>query len=52
MFYYKIIGNKKVYTLDSKNSQSAAPAKYSVEDAFSSQRITMKMRHKIFPFDS
>lgn len=51
MLYYRIVDGKRVYTLDPADAESAAPARYSVGDKFSQERIAMKMRYKIFPFD-
>lgn len=51
MLYYRIVDGKRVYTLDPTDAENAMPARYSVGDKFSPERIAMKMRHKIFPFD-
>ena len=51
MIYYKIVDGKKIYTLSEKDSEPAIPAKYSVQDPFSDERIAMKRRFAIFPFD-
>lgn len=51
MFYYRVENGKRIYTLNPEGAESVCPAKYSVEDKFSQERIAMKMRHKIFPFD-
>lgn len=51
MFYYRVVDGRRVYTLDAVDAESAAPAKYSVGDRFSPERIAMKMRYRIFPFD-
>lgn len=51
MFYYRIENGKRVYTMNPEGAESACPTKYSVEDKFSQERITMKRRHGIFPFD-
>ncbi|ELA40985.1 uncharacterized protein VICG_01944 [Vittaforma corneae ATCC 50505] len=51
MLYFKIENGKRVYTLNPENAECAKPAKYSIEDKFSEQRIIMKTRYKIFPFD-
>jgi len=52
MIYYRMENNTKKYTLSHENSESAIPAKYSTEDKFSEERIEMKRRYKIFPFDN
>jgi rRNA maturation protein Nop10 len=51
MFYFKIVDGKKTYTLSEKDAEPVIPAKYTVEDRFSNERIKMKLRHKIFPFN-
>lgn len=51
MFYYRVENGVRRYTLNPENAESVAPAKYSTEDRFSSERVTMKRRHGIFPFD-
>jgi rRNA maturation protein Nop10 len=51
MIYYRMEGGERRYTLDPKDGELAQPAKYSVGDQFSRQRIEMKRRYKIFPFD-
>jgi len=51
MLYIRVENGKKVYTLNPEDAEAAYPAKYSIEDKFSEQRIEMKKRHGIFPFD-
>lgn len=50
MIFCSIENGERRYTLNPEGSQSASPAKYSVEDKFSSERIVMKKRYGIFPF--
>ncbi|KAL6121032.1 hypothetical protein NUSPORA_02124 [Nucleospora cyclopteri] len=52
MIFYRLDENgKRIYTLSEENTYPAAPAKYSVQDEYSQDRIKMKTRYKIFPFD-
>lgn len=51
MIYFKMVDGKKIYTLSNVDSELAMPAKYSVEDKFSMERIEMKKRYNIFPFN-
>lgn len=51
MLYFKIVDKKRVYTLKEEDSECANPAKYSVEDKFSKERIEMKKRYMIYPFN-
>lgn len=49
--YYKLVDNRRVYTLNPKDAESAHPAKYSIEDKMSKYRIEIKKRYSIKPFD-
>ncbi|EOB14914.1 H/ACA ribonucleoprotein complex subunit 3 [Nosema bombycis CQ1] len=49
--FYKIIDNLKIYTLEEEGTESAHPARFSPEDKFSKQRIEIKRRFKIRPFE-
>ena len=51
MIHAKIENGEKKYTLKNSDSVVAVPAKYSVGDQYSKERIIMKKRFKIFPFD-
>ena len=50
MIYYRIVEGKRVYTLDKEN-ETVNPAKFSTDDKYSDERIEMKKRFGIFPFD-
>lgn len=52
MIYFKLVDMKRVYTLNPENAECAYPAKYSTEDKYSNERIRMKKRHQLFPFDN
>lgn len=51
MLFYRLIGNRRAYTLNPEGAEVAAPAKYSVEDKFSAERVALKIKYQIFPFD-
>ena len=46
-----MIEGQRKYTLQEEGSESVNPAKYSVDDKFSEERIEMKKRFGIFPFN-
>lgn len=50
MIYFRIVNGKRIYTLE-KGNEAVSPAKYSTEDHFSEERIEMKKRFGIFPFE-
>ncbi|KAI4292047.1 H/ACA ribonucleoprotein complex subunit 3 [Pancytospora philotis] len=50
MIYYRTENGERRYTLEPEGAEAAVPAKYSVEDKFSAERIELKKRHGIFPF--
>lgn len=45
-----MVDGKRVYTMNGENAESVLPAKYSVDDKYSAERIEMKKRHNIYPF--
>jgi H/ACA ribonucleoprotein complex subunit 3 len=51
MIYFRIENGERKYTLQEQCSESVNPAKYSVDDKFSAERIEMKKRFGIFPFN-
>lgn len=50
--FYRLEDGKRVYTLDDHNTLSAHPARFTVEDKFSKERIAVKKRFAIPPFDA
>ena len=51
MFYYVLENGARRYTMRPESAMSVLPAKYSVEDRFSAERVEMKKRCGIYPFD-
>lgn len=49
--FYRIENGSRVYTLDEKNTFNAHPAKFSLEDRFSRERVIVKKRFAISPFN-
>ncbi|KAH9410897.1 hypothetical protein HK407_09g14920 [Ordospora pajunii] len=52
MLFYRVVDGQRVYTLNEEGSCNAHPAKFSVEDRFSRQRISTKVKFQIPPFNS
>ncbi|AHL30144.1 Nop10p-like RNA-binding protein [Encephalitozoon intestinalis ATCC 50506] len=49
--FYRLKDGERVYTLSEEDSFSAHPAKFTIEDKFSKERITIKKRFNIPPFN-
>lgn len=49
--FYNLVDGKRVYTLNKEGAMSAHPARFSVEDKFSKQRIEIKRRYNLSPFN-
>ncbi|UYI27088.1 H/ACA ribonucleoprotein complex subunit 3 [Encephalitozoon cuniculi] len=50
--FYRLKDGARVYTLDENGTFSAHPAKFTVEDSFSKERIAIKRRFAIPPFNN
>ncbi len=51
MIYYRLVDGVRQYTLQKEDAIPAHPAKFSPEDSYSKERIEIKIKNKIFPFD-
>lgn len=49
--FYHLENSQRVYTLREEDASNAHPAKFSLEDRFSRERIAIKRRFNIPPFN-